>query len=125
MLKEITAILGFNTKSDIILKEEYEAFCDEVHICTMDGSAGVKGMVTDVMKGMDLRGFDVVYCCGPKVMMKAVCEAVPQEVPVQVSLEERMGCGCGICYGCTCHTKQGPKRVCADGPVFRREDVIW
>lgn len=120
--REVCVILGFNKKSEIVLKEEYTALGCEVHVATLDGSEGFKGLVTGLIGQLEPE-FDFFYCCGPKVMMKAVCELV--EAPGQVSLEERMGCGCGICYGCTCHTAKGPRRVCADGPVFDKEDVIW
>jgi len=120
--KTVTAILGFNTAAEAILQSEYEALGAKVHMVTMDGSLGIKGLVTDAVKEVD-PSFDFFYTCGPKVMMKAVCETL--DGPGQASLEERMGCGCGICYGCTCHTDKGPKRICADGPVFNREDIIW
>lgn len=120
--KKVTAILGFNTAAEAILQSEYEALGVETHMVTLDGSLGMKGLVTDAIKKFN-PAFDIFYTCGPKVMMKAVCEAL--DGPGQASLEERMGCGCGICYGCTCHTNKGPKRICADGPVFNREDIIW
>lgn len=118
----VTVILGFNTADDVILEDEYRALGVTVAVATMDGSAGYKGLVTDVIDILKPRA-DYFYTCGPRVMMKAVCEKLP--IDGQVSNEERMGCGCGICYGCTCHTKQGAKRVCADGPVFKKGDVIW
>lgn len=120
--RKVTAILAFNTAADIILRKEYEDLGAGVRLVTMDGSAGMQGLVTDAIKALNPK-YDFFYTCGPKVMMKAVCKLL--EGPGQASLEERMGCGCGICYGCTCHTKNGPARVCADGPVFNREDVIW
>jgi dihydroorotate dehydrogenase electron transfer subunit len=103
-----------------------------VQIATMDGSVGVKGFVTDaiaanlVIPGSDPESpstFDRFYTCGPLPMMKAVCAAL--DAPGEVSLEERMGCGAGFCYGCSIQTTSGPKRVCADGPVFDKEEVIW
>ena len=120
--KKVSVILGFNCASEAVLAGEYESLGAEVTVATMDGSMGIKGMVTDAI---DATGpeFDCFYTCGPKVMMKAVCEML--QVPGQASLEERMGCGCGICYGCTCRTAKGPRRVCADGPVFDKEDIIW
>ncbi len=120
--RRVTAVMGYNTADDIILYDEYKALGADIHISTIDGSAGVKGLVTDVIDRLR-DDWDCFYTCGPKVMMKAVCEKL--EIPGEASLEERMGCGCGICYGCTCHTSKGPKRVCADGPVFRKEDIIW
>jgi len=120
--KQVCVVLGFNKKSEIVLADEYRALGCEVFISTMDGSEGSKGLVTELIAEQKPE-FDFFYCCGPKVMMKAVCEALPE--PGQVSLEERMGCGCGICYGCTCKTTKGPRRICADGPVFNKEEVIW
>lgn len=120
--KEVTVVMGFNKASEIILTEEYKAMGAEVLVVTMDGSVGVKGLVTDGIATLD-KTFDHFYTCGPKVMMKAVCNTL--DIPGEASLEERMGCGCGICYGCTCHTEKGPRRICADGPVFSKEDIIW
>lgn len=117
-----TVVLGCNRACDVILEAEYKALGADVVVATMDGSAGVKGLVTDAIAAIK-PAYDYFYTCGPKVMMKAVCEALDGDG--QVSLEERMGCGCGICYGCTCHTKGGARRVCADGPVFNKEEVIW
>lgn len=121
-VRKVTVILGFNCCADVILEKEFEALGADVSIATMDGSAGIKGLVTDAIDALKPE-FDCFYTCGPKVMMKAVCDKL--QVPGQASLEERMGCGCGICYGCTCHTKGGAKRICADGPVFDKEDIIW
>lgn len=120
--KQVTVALGFNTASEIVLEDEYAALGANVLIATMDGSKGTKGFVTDAIAAAKPE-FDHFYTCGPKVMMKAVCQSV--DVPGEASLEERMGCGCGICYGCTCHTQNGPRRICADGPVFSKEDIIW
>lgn len=120
--KEVAVVLGFNKASEMVLEDEYRRLGADVTIVTADGSAGVRGFVTDALAGIG-KDFDVFYTCGPKVMMKAVCGML--EGPGQASLEERMGCGIGLCYGCTCHTTQGPKRICADGPVFNREDIIW
>lgn len=120
--KHVTVILGFNTASDIILMDEYKALGADVKIATVDGSVGIKGFVTDAIKAVAPK-FDYYYTCGPMVMMKAVCAMLPGRG--EASLEERMGCGCGICYGCTCHTEKGPRRICADGPVFKKEDIVW
>ena len=120
--KKVCVIAGFNTAAEIVLKDEYRALCQGYHIVTMDGSLGIRGLVTDAID-IVRPSFDYFYTCGPKAMMKAVCEKL--EGPGEASLEERMGCGCGICYGCTCRTASGPKRVCADGPVFRKEEIIW
>lgn len=130
--KTATAVLGFNKADEICLAEELRALGVPVQIATMDGSVGVKGFVTDaiaanlVIPGSDPESpstFDRFYTCGPLPMMKAVCAAL--DAPGEVSLEERMGCGAGFCYGCSIQTTSGPKRVCADGPVFDKEEVIW
>ena len=120
--KKVNVILGFNRADEIILADEYRRIGAETVITTVDGSEGVKGFVTDAFDAM-APGCDYFYTCGPKVMMKAVCGKL--DIPGEVSLEERMGCGCGICFGCTCHTTKGPRRVCAEGPVFKKEEVIW
>ena len=120
--KKVTAVLGFNKADEIILEEEFRGVCDEVVISTVDGSVGVKGFVTDAIKATE-PAYDYFYTCGPMVMMKVVCAAL--EGPGEASLEERMGCGAGFCYGCSIQTKNGPRRVCKDGPVFKKEDLIW
>lgn len=120
--KEVTVILGFNSKDEIFLVEEFKNICANVIITTVDGSVGIKGFVTDALSIRNIN-YDYFYACGPRVMMKAVCERI--HTAGQVSMEERMGCGFGICYGCTCNTKSGPKRVCKDGPVFNKEEIIW
>lgn len=120
--KKVTAVLGFNKAEEIILEKEFRGVCDEVVISTVDGSVGVKGFVTDAIKATE-PAYDYFYTCGPMVMMKVVCAAL--EGPGEASLEERMGCGAGFCYGCSIQTKNGPRRVCKDGPVFKKEDLIW
>lgn len=120
--KEITVVLGFNTASEVMLAEEFRQLGATVHIATMDGSAGTKGFVTDVLRIGNI-SYDYFYACGPKPMLKAVCSAI--HTPGEVSLEERMGCGAGFCYGCSIQTKNGPRRVCKDGPVFKKEELIW
>lgn len=120
--KNVTVILGFNCREEMMLKEEFEYLGAKVIVSTADGSAGTKGFVTDALRLSNIR-YDYFYTCGPKAMMKAVCGMI--HTKGEVSLEERMGCGFGICYGCTCNTASGPKRVCADGPVFKKEEVIW
>ena len=125
--KKVTAVLGFNKVDEIILADEFQAVCDKVVVSTADGSVGVKGFVTDAIKEMAGQAghgeYDYFYTCGPMVMMKAVCAAL--EGPGEASLEERMGCGAGFCYGCSIQTKNGPKRVCKDGPVFKKEELLW
>ncbi len=120
--KKVTAVLGFNRADEIILSEEFRRVCDEVVISTADGSVGVKGFVTDALKALR-PSYDHFYTCGPMVMMKAVCAAL--DGPGEASLEERMGCGAGFCYGCSIETKNGPRRVCKDGPVFKKEELQW
>ena len=124
--KKVQVILGFNQASEICLEEEFRALGVEVRISTADGSRGVKGFVTDAIKTLGTSSadaYDYFYTCGPMVMMKAVCALCPTEG--QASLEERMGCGFGICYGCTVATQDGPRRVCADGPVFTKAQLGW
>ena len=120
--KHITAVLGFNAADDVLLVEEFRRVCDIVAVSTVDGSVGVKGFVTDAILAIR-PAFDFFYTCGPMVMMKVVCQAL--EGPGEASLEERMGCGAGFCYGCSIETKNGPRRVCKDGPVFKKEELLW
>lgn len=120
--KKVTAVLGFNKAEELILVPQFESICDAVTVSTVDGSVGVKGFVTDAIAGMS-RSYDYFYTCGPMVMMKAVCGMAG--CPGEASLEERMGCGAGFCYGCSIETKNGPRRVCKDGPVFKKEELSW
>lgn len=112
-------VMGFNTHEDIILTEEFRALGITPVIATADGSAGVKGFVTDAMKDLD---FDYIYTCGPEPMLKAVYDKAPAG---QFSFEARMACGFGACMGCTCETKYGYKRICKDGPVLYKEEIKW
>ena len=118
--KHPTVLAGFNTVGEVFLRDAVEALGAPFVLATMDGSAGVKGLVTDAMRGID---FDSVCACGPLPMLKAVWEAA--EAPGQFSFEERMGCGFGACMGCTVKTKNGYKRICKDGPVLAREEILW
>ena len=122
--KKVTAIFGFNRAVDIpeAIMDEIRSSGAEVLIATMDGSVGTKGFVTDALREHGC-SFDYWYSCGPLPMMKAVCKAV--DCGGQVSMEARMGCGTGNCYGCSIMTAKGARRVCKDGPVFDREDIIW
>jgi len=121
--KEVTVILGFNRKEDVVLFGEYAGLCPgKVHLVTLDGSCGMKGLVTDVIDALEPE-YDFFYTCGPMVMMHAVCDRL--EGHGQLSLEERMGCGIGACYGCSCRTTVGAKRIFKDGPVFDKEEIIW
>ncbi|MBQ2811951.1 MAG: dihydroorotate dehydrogenase electron transfer subunit [Clostridia bacterium] len=118
--KKVTVILGFNTKEEIFFEDEFKALGASVHITTVDGSYGTKGFVTDVMKNLTYSYF---FTCGPMPMFKAIeATAVTSG---QYSFEERMGCGFGACMGCSCKTKYGNKRICKDGPVLEREEIIW
>ena len=120
--KEVTVVLGFNKADEVMLVEDFEGLGAKVHVATMDGSVGTKGFVTDVVRLKSL-SYDFFYACGPMPMLKAVCESVKGRG--EVSLEERMGCGAGFCYCCSIQTKNGPRRVCKDGPVFDKEDIVW
>ena len=117
---EPTVILGFNTREEIFYKREMEAAGLKVVVCTADGSFGAKGYPSDVMGELE---HDYFYACGPEPMFRAIEAAA--HTSGQYSFEERMGCGFGACMGCTCRTKYGNKRICKDGPVLMREEVIW
>ena len=118
--KKVTVVLGFNTKEEVFLEDDFKKLGAEVLVATADGSYGVKGFVTDAMKDVDYTYF---FTCGPMPMFKAI-EAVAS-TSGQYSFEERMGCGFGACMGCSCKTKYGNKRICKDGPVLEREEIIW
>ena len=120
MGKEVKVILGFNTKSELFYEDEFKALGAQVFVTTADGSYGTKGFVTDVMKS---EAYSYFFTCGPLPMFKAIeATAVTSG---QYSFEERMGCGFGACMGCTCKTKYGNKRICKDGPVLEREEIVW
>lgn len=120
--KKPMVILGFNTAAEIFFADEFRALGVDVYISTADGSEGTKGFVTDVIREKALE-FDYLYTCGPLPMLKALYDAT--ESPAEFSFEERMGCGFGACMGCSCKTKYGNKRICKDGPVLKREEIIW
>lgn len=120
--KSPTVIIGFNTKAELFYEEEFKALGVDVVVATADGSAGVKGFVTDAIREAKVE-FDYLYTCGPLPMLKALYDAT--DVPAEFSFEERMGCGFGACMGCSCKTKYGNKRICKDGPVLKREEIIW
>jgi len=120
--KRPTAALGFNSAEEAILQERFAALGIEVLIATMDGSQGECGFVTQAIQKSGI-SYDCFYACGPEPMLKAVCESC--NTPGQLSFEARMACGFGACMGCTCKTKLGNKRVCCDGPVFSKEEVLW
>lgn len=118
--KRVQVVLGFNRADEIFYADEFEALGVEVHIATVDGSVGVKGFVTDAMKALD---FDYIYTCGPLPMLKAIYNA--SECDGEFSFEERMGCGFGACMGCSCQTTKGSKRICKEGPVLKRDEIIF
>ena len=118
--KKVSVILGFNTKSEIFYEEEFKALGCEVTVTTVDGSYGVKGFVTTALETMDYSYF---YTCGPEPMLKAVHKA--SKTSGQMSFEERMGCGFGACMGCSCKTLTGYKRICKEGPVMQKEEIVW
>ena len=118
--KHVTVILGFNTAAEVFYEEEFQALGACVIVATADGTRGVKGFVTDAMDGL---AYTYFYTCGPAPMLKAVYDR--SETDGQFSFEERMGCGFGACVGCTCRTKYGNKRICRDGPVLTKEEIIW
>ena len=120
--KKVTVVLGFNTESEIFYAEKFEELGAKVIIATADGSVGVKGFVTNAIAESCVDA-DYFYSCGPLPMLKALCQSL--EIDGEVSLEERMGCGFGICMGCSIQTTKGAKRVCKEGPVFKKEEVIW
>ena len=117
--KKPTVILGFNTAEEVFFTEEFKAIGCEVIVATADGSVGVKGFVTDAM---DIE-YTYFYTCGPEPMLKAIYGK--SNTSGQLSFEERMGCGFGACMGCSCKTKYGNKRICRDGPVLVKEEIIW
>ena len=118
--KNVTVILGFNKKDEIFYENEFEKLGADVKVTTVDGSYGIKGFVTDALKDTDYSYF---YTCGPMPMFKAIESTATTSG--QYSFEERMGCGFGACMGCSCKTKYGNKRICKDGPVLTREEIIW
>ena len=118
--KNVTVILGFNTKDEIFYEEEFKALGAKVYVTTVDGSYGIRGFVTDAMKDLEYSYF---YTCGPEPMLKAIFNA--SQTSGQLSFEERMGCGFGACMGCSCKTITGYKRICKEGPVLRKEEILW
>ena len=114
-----TVILGFNVKDEIFYEEEFKALGCETIVTTVDGSYGVKGFVTNALP----ENYTHFYTCGPEPMLKAVYKAT--NTSGQMSFEERMGCGFGACMGCSCKTLTGYKRICKDGPVMMKEEILW
>ena len=117
--KKVSVILGFNTESEIFYENEFKALGCDVTVTTVDGSYGVKGFVTDALPV----NYTYFYTCGPEPMLKAVYKAT--STSGQMSFEERMGCGFGACMGCSCKTLTGYKRICKEGPVMKKEEILW
>ncbi len=117
--KKVSVILGFNTKSEIFYEEAFQSLGCAVTVTTVDGSYGIKGFVTDALP----EDYTYFYACGPEPMLKAVYKA--SKTSGQMSFEKRMGCGFGACMGCSCKTITGYKRICKEGPVMKKEDILW
>ena len=117
--KSVSVVLGFNSKSEVFYEDEFKALGCSVRVTTADGSYGTKGFVTDAMAD----NYTYFYTCGPEPMLKAVYKAT--KTSGQLSFEERMGCGFGACMGCSCKTIAGYKRICKDGPVMLKEEILW
>ena len=117
--KNVTAVLGFNTAEEVFGREDFEALGCAVTVTTADGSLGVKGFVTDALP----EKYSYFYTCGPEPMLRAVYRAA--RTSGQFSFEERMGCGFGACMGCSCRTITGYKRICREGPVLEKEEILW
>ena len=117
--KSVTVILGFNTAKEVFYESEFKALGCNVQVTTVDGSYGKKGFVTDALP----ENYTYFYTCGPEPMLKAVYKAT--NTSGQMSFEERMGCGFGACMGCSCKTLTGYKRICKEGPVMKKEEILW
>ena len=118
--KKVSVILGFNTKSEVFYEKEFLALGADVTVTTVDGSYGLKGFVTDALNSIEYTYF---YTCGPEPMLKAVYKV--SKTSGQMSFEKRMGCGFGACMGCSCKTITGYKRICKEGPVMKKEEILW
>lgn len=118
--KKVTVVLGFNTKDEVFYEKEFKELGANVIVTTVDGSMGIKGFVTDAVKDLDYSYF---YTCGPEPMLKAIYKTL--QTQGQFSFEERMGCGFGACMGCSCKTITGYKRICKEGPVLSKEEILW
>ncbi len=117
--RDVTVILGFATAAERFYEEEFRALGVTLCVCTEDGSYGRAGFVTEAMD----RPASYFYTCGPKAMMQSVCARA--ETDGQLSLAVRMGCGFGACMGCRVETISGGRRVCKDGPVFGKGEILW
>lgn len=120
--REPEVVLGFNTAADVVLEKELQELGFRTIVTTADGSYGIKGFVTDALRDENMI-YDYFYACGPLPMMRALCNELPIEG--QLSLDERMACGFGICMCCSLETRNGAKRICKDGPVFYKDEIIW
>lgn len=118
--KRVSAILGFNTADEVFGEAEFRALGVETIVTTADGSYGKRGFVTDALSGVK---YGYLYTCGPEPMLRALYRATTADG--QFSFERRMGCGFGACMGCTCKTAAGSKRICREGPVLKREEIVW
>ena len=117
--KAVSVVLGFNTADEVFYEQEFKALGCDVTVTTADGSYGAKGFVTDALPA----DYSYFYTCGPEPMLKAVYKAAATSG--QFSFEERMGCGFGACMGCSCKVITGYKRICKDGPVLEKEEILW
>lgn len=120
--RKVSVVLGFNKADEVFYADEFKALGADVYVSTADGSMGTKGFVTDAIREKNI-DFDYFYSCGPLPMLKALCGCCEQDG--ELSFEERMGCGFGACMGCSCKTLTGNKRICKDGPVMKRGEIIW
>jgi len=118
--KSVQVILGFNTKNEVFFEQEFKSLGAQVTVTTVDGTYGQKGFVTDALASCTYSYF---YTCGPEPMLKAVYRAA--RTSGQLSFEKRMGCGFGACMGCSCKTITGYKRICKEGPVLEKEEILW
>jgi dihydroorotate dehydrogenase electron transfer subunit len=122
--KEVTLLLGAPTARQLYPSKLVPARVRLI-TATDDGSQGERGMITEILPNF-INDADQLFACGPLPMYKAMAQmTVLKEKPVQVSLEMRMGCGLGICYGCTVETREGLKQACKHGPVFNLSDILW
>ncbi len=118
--KKVTVCLGFNTKDELFYEDEFKALGADVRVATVDGTAGTKGFVTNLFDDVD---YSYYYTCGPEPMLKAVFNTCKSDG--ELSFEERMGCGFGACMCCSCKTVTGYKRICKEGPVMKKEEILW
>ena len=118
--KKVTVCLGFNTKSEVFYADEFRALGADVRVATVDGTYGTKGFVTNLFDDVD---YSYYYTCGPEPMLKAVYSTCTSDG--ELSFEERMGCGFGACMCCSCKTVTGYKRICKEGPVMKKEEILW